>query len=517
MRAACVVVLACAASLVACSAGGPQDKVGNTTRVLRLATIDDINDTGMAHGPEAFVEALEEASGGRFRVEVDRNEFGDGNAGDESRLVEAIARGEVDGGWPTTRAFAAAGVGGLEVVEAPLVLTSYDAVRALVVSEVATTLLGRLDGSGVTGLALAVGPLRRPFGVEPILGPEDWAGARFRSYNSPVQDAAIEAWGGTPVHAGFEWTRHVAQGRLAGVEFDVAQYYVNGQTNEAGHLTGNVVLWPKVYVLSLSEELYDDLTTQERAWVDDAAARASRASVEGSYDEDRLVELLCRDGMEVHLASRQQVARLREAVAPVLADLAVDPVLAELQVMGDQHETDTLEPESCVQAPVIEHAQFERVPTDEVGIPDGVYRSRLTTGMLAATGIGPRVDGWSGSWTLTIRDGTYAIDCTPLSGVMSNDCNFASRLPDGFDFNPREVGRVTGRGDTAWFVHDPEREEALTDCTWPERPSDREPCYPSVVSEVTWQYDDGTLVLSDLRTNLEPSIDLIAGPWTRID
>lgn len=503
--------------LVGCQVGESRDKVGNRTRILRLATIDAVNETGIAHGPQEFVEALEDVSGGRLRVEVDRTTFGGGGADAESRLVAAIASGDVDGGLPATRAFAAAGVSGLESVEAPLVLTSYDAVRELVDSPTATTLLERLDGSGVTGLALAVGSLRRPFGASPLLGPEDWEGARFRSYNSRVQDAAIAAWGGTPVHVGFEWTRQVAEGRLEGIEFDVAQYYANGATVEVGDLTGNVVLWPKVFVLSLGEALYDDLTPQERSWVDEAADRARRASVTGPYDEARIVELLCRDGMEVHLASPRQVSDLREAITPVLDDLADDPVLAELRAIARRHpEVDSFDPATCVPAPIIEQAVIDTVPAGDSGIPDGIYRTRLTPEHLAGTGIGPRVDGWAGTWTMTIRDGTYSIDCTPLSGASGNDCNFASRLPDGFDFNPREVGRVTGRGDTAWFVHDPALEAAQTDCTWPERASDPEPCYPRVVSEVTWRYGDGALVIFDLRTNLEPSIDLIAAPWTRI-
>ena len=84
--------------------------------------------------------------------------------------MRAIASGEVDGGWPATRAFARGGVPGLEVVEAPLTITSYAAQKALVSGPVAAKLLARLDGSGVAGLGLTVGPLRRPFAANaPLL------------------------------------------------------------------------------------------------------------------------------------------------------------------------------------------------------------------------------------------------------------------------------------------------------------------------------------------------------------
>jgi TRAP-type C4-dicarboxylate transport system substrate-binding protein len=176
--------VATAVLVAACSAGA--DKAGADTVVLRLATIDLVNNNGQSYGPEAFVENLEKVSGGRIKVEV-TTKYGQSAPEAESDLVEAIASGEVDGGWPSTRAFANAGITGLEAVEAPMTLTSYAAEKALVSGPVADKLLAKLEGTGVLGLDLAVGPLRRPFAAEaPLLGPEDWAGATFRVYNSPV-------------------------------------------------------------------------------------------------------------------------------------------------------------------------------------------------------------------------------------------------------------------------------------------------------------------------------------------
>ena len=129
--------------------------------VLRLATIDAVNGNGQAYGPEAFVNNLDAISGGQIQVEV-LTDYGEGDAEAESQIVEDIAAGEIDGGWPTVRAFANAGIPGLEAVEAPMTITSYDAEKELV-SGRSPTRAGRLEGTGVVGLSLAVGPLRRPF------------------------------------------------------------------------------------------------------------------------------------------------------------------------------------------------------------------------------------------------------------------------------------------------------------------------------------------------------------------
>src|SRR5512134_3688831 len=96
----------------ACAAVGVgTDKAGGDTVVLRLATIDGVPSPGdPTEAPEAFAEALSEVSGGRLKVDL-LHSYGDGRPDAESDLVKALARGsDLDGGWPATRAFAAAGI-----------------------------------------------------------------------------------------------------------------------------------------------------------------------------------------------------------------------------------------------------------------------------------------------------------------------------------------------------------------------------------------------------------------------
>ena len=56
------------ALVAACSAAPGTDKSGSDTVVLRLATIDRVNNNGQSYGPEAFVENLAKVSGGRLKV-----------------------------------------------------------------------------------------------------------------------------------------------------------------------------------------------------------------------------------------------------------------------------------------------------------------------------------------------------------------------------------------------------------------------------------------------------------------
>ena len=224
-----------------------------------------------------------------------------------------------------------------------MTLTSYAAEKTLVSGPVADKLLAKLDGTGVVGLELAVGPLRRPFAAKaPLLGPRDWAGATFRIYNSPVQTEAIRALGATPVNLGFAgWVDEVRAGNLRGLEFDIAQYAEGGNTTEAGNVTANVVLWPKVFALAMSQKRFDALTDKQQDWVREAADTAMQVSVDATYDETTIAQDLCGKGTRFIAASPDQIAALRTSLQPVLDGLAADPangaLLREIQAIAANH------------------------------------------------------------------------------------------------------------------------------------------------------------------------------------
>ena len=498
--------VATAALVAACQAAPAADKAGAETVVLKLATIDSINNNGQSYGPEAFVENLEEVSVGRLKVEV-TTQYGQGVPEAESDLVEAIASGEVDGGWPSTRAFAIAGITGLEAVEAPMMLTSYAAEKALVSGPVADKLLAKLDGTGVVGLDLAVGPLRRPFAAEaPLLGPGGWAGATFRVYNSPVQTDAVRLLGATPVNLGFGWIDEVRAGRLRGMEFDIAQYAQNGNTTEAGNVTSNVVLWPKVFVLSISQKRFDALSNEQQKWVREAAEEAMQVSVDSTYDETTLAQELCEKGARFIAASPDQIAILRTSLQPVLDGLAADPangaLLTEIQAIAADHPEPDVPtvPEDCRRG-TVDAPSTGGVSAETADLPDGEYRVEITTDDVAAAGLDNR-DGKSGTWTLTVRDGTYEMRCRPLDdpGI---DCG--QSVEDG----PLDVGYLRGTGQTVTLVYDPELMSELTGCKLPVSSTLPDHCGPAGDVTLTWEIEGDSLTLSgNVWWGLEP--------WTKI-
>lgn len=501
---------------VGCRSMPAADKAGNQTVVLRLASIDPINDNGQSYGPQAFIDQLAAVSGGRIKVEI-TTDFGHGSANSESSLVTAIAKGEVDGGWPSTRSFAAAGIGGLESVEAPMMIRSYAAEKALVSGELAGRLLAHLDHSDVVGLGLMVGPLRRPFAAESALvAPEDWKGVSFRTFGSRVERDAVAALGAIPVDAGTDWIDLVGSGDLSGGEMDLAQYALNNYGSRAGNVTSNVVLWPKVFVLTVNRSKFEGLSDEQRTWIRTAAENAVQTSVASAYDEDSLIPSLCRTGVRFARATPDQIEELHRRLQPVRDRLtAAHPAdMAGIRTLVNRYAEidEPAVPADCMSRPETTRPRTKDPGTtaeDVSSLPDGTYRVAISIDDVTAAKAGNE-PGWTGIWTLTVRDGTYELTCR-VDQLPGTDCGHETTD------DPLEVGDLRGRADEVRFHGVPERLAARTGCSPPgtsANPDDDCAVLPDYV--LHWSVDGKQLTFTD-PVGPESSLTYLLKPWTKIN
>jgi hypothetical protein len=207
-------------------------------------------------------------------------------------LIEAIAAGAVDGGWPSTRAFANAGIIGLEAIEAPMLITSFRR------PEGALQRTGRQHGPRAPrrerGRRGSASPCSTCAGRSPSMrrcSNQTTGRDPVPLLHSPVQSDTIRALGAEPVDLSFGWVEEVNAGRLRGAESGV----LGGTpplTAKVLYVTANVVLWPKVAVFCFSQERFDALTEEQRDWVTQAAELATQASVDATYDEDARVQAM---------------------------------------------------------------------------------------------------------------------------------------------------------------------------------------------------------------------------------
>jgi TRAP-type C4-dicarboxylate transport system substrate-binding protein len=481
-----------------CFATGGTDRAGGETLVLKMATIDGFEfgtTGGFLTGPETFATALEEVSGGKMRVDVTTN-YGEGDPGAESELVEAIADGELDGGWPATRAFSAAGIRSLEAIEAPLQLTSETAVQQLLTGHAGQTAIDSLGDTGITGLAMLHGGLRRPFANRMLLSPEDWAGARMRVFGSPVQRATVTALGAEPVETGTRWIDLVKQDKLDGAEFTIDLYAHNGYGEEAGNVPLNVVLWPKVFVLSLSTDLYASLSDQQHAWVAEATDAAVEQARYAAPAEDEFLPDLCSSGVNLATAAGWQLQQLRAKVEPVLQDLQHTPETAPLMkavgaIAARYPRADIPEkPADC------SSASADAPPRTDSNLPSGVWRVAIPIEDVASASL-DNEPGWSGVWTLTVEDATFVLACAPLED-RTKDCGNTGIGSANF-----EAGYLKGDDSTVFFVADGELMEKSDAC--------HPDCHVLDPYSAQWQVEGDTLTF----TAAEGS-HLTINPWTRI-
>jgi hypothetical protein len=148
-------------------------------------------------------------------------------------------------------------------------------------------------------------------------------------------------------------------------------------------------------------------------------------------------------------------------------------------------------------------------PTTVPAIPTGVYRTRVTRDEELSLG-GDDLSS-AGTWTLTVKPGTFELECRPISD-QGTDC--------GHDLITKthpflvEIGQLRGDRATVWFIDDGVLKAKLTGC-------DR--CGALGPYRFTWKTTGSGLRFSDLFVPGHPNAipagtvtNWTAKPWTKI-
>jgi TRAP-type transport system periplasmic protein len=318
---AAVVVSGCSAAAGGDKAGGP---AGGPV-VLRMAGTP----SGVSDVPPVadFIQRVRSLSGGSVQIKV-ISQLGDYAPGAEAQVVRAVADGTVDLGWAGSRVFDMMGVPAFGALSAPMLIDSYPLENAVIKSPVPARMLAGLSRLHVTGLAVLGDVLRHPYAVHwPLLTPADWRGLSVGTYRSGVQEQAIHALGATPVVAFGPYRTHdLGSGAIQGFELDMQRYVHLGLVASARYVTANVVLWPEFDVLFANPARLASLTGQQRAWLQQAAADASRSSAMLVAGQNaRYIKQACAMGARFVNATPGDLAAMRQAFTPVYRSLATDP------------------------------------------------------------------------------------------------------------------------------------------------------------------------------------------------
>ena len=169
--ALCGIVAACGGG----GAGGETRAGGTIEEPPPTLTLGNFQDSPP---PElvAFLDEVEELTDGSLTIEL-ANEWRAGEPDQEQGMLEDIEAGELDMGWVGARALEGVGVTSFQALLAPLLVDSYELEEAVFEEGIAEQMLADIADSGLTGIAVLPGPLRKMMGIaQPFTTPADFAG-----------------------------------------------------------------------------------------------------------------------------------------------------------------------------------------------------------------------------------------------------------------------------------------------------------------------------------------------------
>jgi TRAP-type C4-dicarboxylate transport system substrate-binding protein len=388
--------------------------------VLHMGSI--YGDLNALPAVQSFVSRVGERSGGNLLVEV-TSAYGDYAVDAEQQVVRAVAAGQMDLGWAGTRVFDTMGVTSFQALQAPMLIDSYPLEQAVITAGIPDRMLHGLDRLGVAGLAVLADGLRKPIAVkQPLLGSDDWRGITFGTNKSQGQADAIRALGAVPVDI-FRRSRNEAliAGTLQGFEMNLRLYETSVIPQAAPYISANVNLWPQLDVLLANPERLAQLSDQQRGWLELAAHDAAAQSVALMDHDAESLQNACKGGAHFANASKEDLAALREAFAPVYTDMEQDT-----ETKGFIHQIQELKQSTPADEPLAipagcggkAPAQADAKSATASAELNGTYRYTLTKED-ARRFNDPEIDLFPHTNTVRLQDGKVAGGCFGQSASYS--------------------------------------------------------------------------------------------------
>jgi TRAP-type C4-dicarboxylate transport system substrate-binding protein len=299
--------------VVGCSGG---TKVGGSARHVTVLTIANHDGEGRDLGD--YISAVNRLSGGSLRLRLDGN-WRPVDVDYDRRTLADVRAGKVDLAKIRAGAFDTFGVDDFRPLLAPFLVDSLALEAKVLASPFAADMLPSVRRLGVAGVALLPGEPVRPFGQRRrFLSLSDYRGALFGTAPSRLAADTLAALGSRP-------RTYVNELPYAfdGAALDLRTIEESGYDTKVTSLTGNVVFWPRAFVVVGNESVLEKLTANQRDVLRLAGREALTNSIARLRTRDPAeAETLCGRGqIKLVDASADEVAQLHEAVRPVYAEL----------------------------------------------------------------------------------------------------------------------------------------------------------------------------------------------------
>lgn len=274
-----------------------------------------------------FKAQVEKASGGALKIKL-IPVYGGGN---DAKLLNDEKGGTVDMGSVSTAVWDTQGVYSFEALQMPFLITSYG-LEGKVLSTYEQTMLTDPNGPsklGLHGLAIHEGGLRKPLSTGACFTTAaSFNGVPFRVPPGQLLNDGIAALGASPTPLPLsDVYLALKQGTVKGMEANYGLVLTNQYYQVAKCMTGNVNFWPFPTVLSINNNAWKGLTSQEQGWINSAATNLPAESLAIlTNPASTTVPTLCKNGLKIGkstpadisgmLAKEQSVYTKYEAHSP---------------------------------------------------------------------------------------------------------------------------------------------------------------------------------------------------------
>ena len=389
---------------VAC--GGSGDRAGGRgiaePVVLTLAQGND-------EPPEQLVSWAEEVarrSDGSLQIEF-ANLWRNGETDAEIGTIGDVRDGEVDLAWVGARAFDRAGLLSFQPLLAPLLVDSHDLQKAVFDAGIPAEMLDSLDELGLEGIGILPGPMRKVLGIaHPFVAPADFAGQVVGIGTSDLAAHTMEALGATPQ----DLPTGASLDGLDGMDQQLASILGNNYALRGARFVSiNVNLWPRPLVVLMNAERFGALTDDQQTILRETIETTVDDALADSRAEDAdAVTALCQQGLTFSVATADDLSALREAVAPVYDQIAVEDATREwLEQITEIKEQVGAAPDTAT-CPETDSA------TDTDGFPTGTFETIITAEDYASL---PEFDPDEEGTTTMVVDGNMLTLFTPGGDV----------------------------------------------------------------------------------------------------
>ena len=419
-------LVCCALAATAAACGAPaagRSGAPDTPTVLSLTNNDGGGNLRVAPAVAYFIDRVAEVSDNRLRVDWQPGEWAT-----DGREVAAVADGDADLGWVTTRAFDLLGIDAFRPLHAPFLVDSYALQAAVVASSEAGAALAAVRPLGIEPLALLADELMFPASVDrPLDDVASWRGARVWLLESHAYAAAVEALGAEPLNtfeSGGDVRLMLQNGEADGLSTMWVFYALGADYQHAPIALPDIPLGVRTVALFANPDTLGALSDDERNWL--TAAATDTAAWAATHAADRVPRFAadaCTHGARVVTPAADAVDALHALAGPLHEALRSDPATADLMSAIERMAVSILadgEPElpaECLGGgnPTADRPRLEPLlgPGPTGDLPTGTYRYAVPAEAVVpgqeSIADGDPIDRtltWTlgdGEWTLEIR------------------------------------------------------------------------------------------------------------------